>query len=90
MNPREKIEKRIDSFRDKMTDMQIELCAQPAISPESGGEGEVKKAEILIDFLKKNGFSGVEVIKAPDLDAPSGYRPNILALFKGKNSSKTI
>ncbi len=90
MTKLKKIEKKIDSYRDEMIDMQIKLCALPAISPASGGEGEVKKAEVLTDFLKKNGFSDIKVIKAPDLDAPSGYRPNILAFFKGKSSSKTI
>ena len=90
MTQLKKIAKRIDSYRDEMIDMQIRLCALPAVSPASGGEGEVKKAEVLIDFLKKNGFSDIEVIKVPDLDAPSGYRPNILAFFKGKSTSKTI
>jgi succinyl-diaminopimelate desuccinylase len=90
MTKLEKITKRIDNYRNEMTDMQIKLCAEPSISPASGGEGEVAKAEILIGFLKKNGFSNIEVIKAPDLDAPAGYRPNILAFFKGKSSSKTI
>ncbi len=90
MSEMEKIANKIDNFRDEMIDFQIKLCATPAIAPGSGGEGEAKKAEILLDFLKKNGFSHIEVIKAPDLDAPAGYRPNILALYKGKSSSKTI
>ncbi len=86
----EKIIKRIDSFRDEMVDMQLKLSSVPAISPASGGEGEAKKAEVLLDFLKENKFYSAELIKAPDLDVPSGYRPNILALFKGKSSLKTI
>ena len=90
MTELEKIISRIDSFRDEMIDFQIQLCAIPAIAPASGGEGEVQKAEVLLDFLKKNGFSSIDVIKAPDLDAPTDYRPNILALYKGKDSSKTI
>jgi len=90
MTELKKIEKRIDSYRDEMIDIQIKLCALPAISPASGGEGEVEKADVLVDFLKKNGFSDIKVIKASDLDSPSGYRPNILAFFKGKSSSKTI
>ena len=81
MSQMEKIANRIDSFRDEMIDKQIKLCSLQAISPASGGEGEEKKAELLLDFLNKNGFSNIEVIKAPDLDASSGYRPNILALF---------
>lgn len=90
MSEQEKIANRIDSFRDEMIDFQIKLCASPAIAPASGGEGEAQKAEVLLDFLKKNGFNPIEVIKAPDLDAPAGHRPNILALYKGKSSSKTI
>lgn len=85
-----KIIDRISSFRNEMIDMQIKLSALPAIAPESGGEGEAKKAEFLIEFLKSMKFQSFDVIKAPDLDAPSGYRPNILALYKGKNSAKTI
>ncbi len=90
MDRMNKIAGRIDSFRDEMIDMQIRLCSFPAISPASGGEGELKKAECLLEFLNANGFSDISVIKAPDLDAPSGYRPNILALYKGKSSAKTI
>ncbi|UCE39988.1 MAG: M20 family metallo-hydrolase [Candidatus Aminicenantes bacterium] len=90
MDRMNEIAERIDSFRDEMIDMQIRLCSYPAISPASGGEGEVKKAEFLLEFLNANGFSDVTVIKAPDLDAPAGYRPNILAIYKGKNSAKTI
>jgi len=85
----DKITKRIDSFRDEMIDMQIKLCGIPAISPQSGGEGEAQKAEFLLEFLKKNGFQHIEFIKAPDLDTPAGYRPNILAIHRGKNSSRT-
>ena len=85
-----KIAKRIDSFRDEMIDMQIRLSSIPAMSPQNGGEGEAKKAEILLKFLKKNGFQHIDFIKAPDLDTPVGYRPNILAVYNGKNSSKTI
>lgn len=85
----EKIIKRISTFRDEMIDMQVKLSSIPAISPGSGGEGETKKAEALLGFLKENKFDSIELIKAPDLDVPSGYRPNILALFKGKSSSKT-
>lgn len=85
-----KISRRIDSFRNEMIDMQIKLCSSPAMSPVNGGEGESKKSEILLQFLKENGFQHIDLIKASDLDVPSGYRPNILTLFKGKNHSKTI
>jgi succinyl-diaminopimelate desuccinylase len=86
----EKIAKRLESFRNEMINLQIQLCAAPAISPSSGGDGEGKKADILLNFLKKTNSADIEVIKAPDLDAPAGHRPNILAFFEGKDSSKTV
>lgn len=80
----------IENFRDDMIELQIKLCAIPAISPASGGRGESDKAEVLLDFCREIGFDSVDVIKAPDLDAPSGYRPNIIARSKGESQEKTI
>lgn len=86
----EKISRRIDTFRDEMIDMQIQLCSIPAISPTSGGKGEAAKADALLKFLDKTGFEDITMAKAPDLDADAGYRPNILAYYRGKKSTKTI
>lgn len=86
----DKICRRIETYRDLMIDTQLKLCALPAISPASGGEGEAAKAEFLLDFLRTNGFKKIQVSKAPDLEAPAGYRPNILALYMGKSSKKTV
>ena len=86
----EKIMRRIETYRDDMIDLQIKLCSFPAIAPESGGEGEAKKAEVLLDFLKINKIKNVEIINAPDLDASCGYRPNIIAKYPGLSSQKTI
>jgi succinyl-diaminopimelate desuccinylase len=84
------ISRRIDRYRNAMVDLQIKLCANPAVSPESGGEGESKKSSVLLDFIKDCGFYEVNVIEAPDLEVPSGCRPNILARFKGGHPGKTI
>lgn len=90
MDEFQKIGRRIESYRNEMIDMQIKLCSLPAMSPVNGGEGESQKAEVLHQFLKKIGFQKIDVIKASDLDVPPGYRPNLLAILKGKNPSKTI
>jgi len=86
----DRLARRIEQFRDEMIDLQMKLCALPAIAPSSGGEGEAKKAEYLVDWLKANRFVDVTVIKAPDLDAPAGCRPNILAYFRGKSQARTV
>jgi succinyl-diaminopimelate desuccinylase len=93
MNPTgtfDRLTRRIEQYRDDMVDLQMRLCAIPAIAPSSGGEGEAKKADFLIEFLKENGFVDIALIKAPDLDAPAGYRPNVLAYYRGKSSARTI
>jgi succinyl-diaminopimelate desuccinylase len=90
MSESTQIKNRIDSFRDAMIDLQIKLCSLPAIAPENGGEGEAKKAQLLLEFLKESGYDRIDVIKAPDLEAPSGYRPNIIARYKGHSSEKTV
>jgi len=90
MSERERIFQRIHDFRNEMIDLQVKLCSCPAVSPESGGDGEAEKAKILISFLDSCGFDKTDVVKAPDLDTSAGYRPNILARYKGRDSSKTI
>jgi len=84
------LNQRIERFRNSMIDLQIRLSAIPAISPESGGEGEAAKADLLLEYLNGTGFDSIDLIKAPDLDVASGYRPNIIAKIKGESSEKTI
>lgn len=88
-NDFQRVSKRIEQFRDEMVDFQVRLCALPAIAPSSGGEGEARKAEFVASFLRDNGFEGLTLIKAPDLDAPDGYRPNLLAVYKGRSAART-
>ena len=50
----DKIAARLDLFRDEMIDLQIKLASIPAISPASGGEGEARKADFLIAYLRES------------------------------------
>ncbi|MFO7980174.1 MAG: M20 family metallo-hydrolase [Candidatus Aminicenantes bacterium] len=90
MTKLEKVNNRINKYRNEMVDMQIKLCSIPAIAPINGGDGEAKKAEAILELLKEMELDSIKVIKAPDIDAPSGYRPNIIAFHKGESSAKTI
>jgi len=90
MNDFERISKRIESFRDEMIQLQKDLTAIPALDPSNGGEGEAKKADFLKSFLKKMKFSEILEFNCPDPRVPSGYRPNIIAIYKGKSSKKKI
>ncbi len=81
---------RIENLRDEMIDVQLRLCSLPAVAPSSGGEGEARKAEYLQNLLAEIGFQDIALIKAPDNDAPAGYRPNLLAKIKGRSSVRTV
>lgn len=77
----------IENSREEMVKALVNMCKIPAISPESGGDGEDKKATFLLELLKDSGISDVEVIKVEDDRVTCGYRPNIIATIKGTDNS---
>jgi succinyl-diaminopimelate desuccinylase len=85
----EKVKQRIELYRDAMIRMQIELTAIPALSPDSGGQGEYDKARYLLEKLRALGFEHIQEIDAPDGRVSSGVRPNILVTQPGKRPDKT-
>ncbi|MFP4364840.1 MAG: M20 family metallo-hydrolase [Spirochaetia bacterium] len=87
MSPQEQLFQFIESSKSNMINLEKQLCAIPALSPDNGGEGEWDKAEFLIDFLKKNGIEKIERYDAPDARAKNGMRPNIVATIDGVNDS---
>jgi succinyl-diaminopimelate desuccinylase len=72
-----------------MIQMQIELTAIPALSPDSGGQGEYEKARYLKEKLTSLGFTQIREINAPDGRVASGIRPNLLVMHPGKRADKT-
>jgi len=69
---------RVARSRDAMVSTLAELCRIPAVGPESGGEGEGKKAAALQVMLKDLGLR-VERFDSPDDRVPGGKRPNLVA-----------
>lgn len=86
----EKLSHAIDEQKDLCIELEKLLTKNVAISPESGGKGELAKCLILEDFLKKHGFCNFERFDAPDENAEGGIRPNLLVTVNGKSSSKRI
>jgi succinyl-diaminopimelate desuccinylase len=60
------------------------MCARPAVSPVSGGEGEFDKALYIEAFLRNRGID-IMRIDAPCAEAKGGVRPNVIATIPGKN-----
>jgi len=76
--------------KDKMIELERLLCSVPALAPDSGGDGELKKCEALQAYLKKLGFTQFERFDAPDTRVSSGIRPNLVVTIPGKDDSKRI
>lgn len=80
----------INSDIKKMIELQTLLTSIPAIAPESGGEGEIKKCEALEKYLKEIGFTDFARYDAKDSRVPSGIRPNLVVTIPGEKSDFNI
>jgi succinyl-diaminopimelate desuccinylase len=74
---KEKIFSYIDNAEALAVELETELCRRPALAPQSGGEGELDKAEYLEGWLTANGFD-FRRIDISDKRAKNGIRPNIV------------
>ena len=81
---------RIDSYRDAMIELQIGLCAIPAIGPENGGDGELLKADFLKQRLIDLGFKNFQHYNAQDERVTSRTRPNFVTIIEGQNKSQFV
>jgi len=85
-----KIFKAIDLQKELLVSLQRDLTALPAIAPESGGDGEAAKAELLIKYLKAFKLGKIELIEAPDSRVSSGKRPNLLLTAEGLQPAQRL
>jgi len=86
-NLEKKVLEEIENLKESCISDFVEILKIPAISPEYGGEGEYKKAEKILQILKKKyNFDSIKVI--PAFDKYKKERPNILAFYNGKTKRK--
>jgi succinyl-diaminopimelate desuccinylase len=71
-------------------ELETELTKRPAIAPDSGGTGELEKAEFLAQWLADKGITTLERHDAPDPRAKGGVRPNLVATIPGGDDSKRL
>jgi succinyl-diaminopimelate desuccinylase len=82
---------KIEGYRDEMIALQKELTAIPALSPVNDGDGEAKKATFFKGWLEREKiFDTITQYDSPDAGVPSGIRPNLVAVLKGKSSTRRI
>ncbi|MGA1873781.1 MAG: M20 family metallo-hydrolase [Thermoplasmatota archaeon] len=80
---KKKVDAWIDEHIEEMVEFTRDILSIPAIAPESGGEGEMTKAERLLEVISGWGFDSIERYDAPDERVPGGLRPNVLLRIKG-------
>ncbi|MDR3282555.1 MAG: M20 family metallo-hydrolase [Candidatus Methanoplasma sp.] len=79
---REEVLNKIRESREDMVRIMSEMIRIPALAPVNGGDGEGRRADMLLRHLK--GYDSVERIDVPDNTNPRVMRPNILAKKNGK------
>ena len=90
MTLKEKAFKWLDGAADGIVELETLLSSIPAIAPESGGQGEMRKAEALIGWLGSKGIHEIERHDAPDPRVPGGKRPNVIATVPGASDSGRV
>ncbi len=90
------LQKYIRLQKKGMVALESLLTSNPALAPENGGQGELKKAEALIAWLKENGFDGskgevkIERFDSPDNRVESKIRPNIVVTIPGESDEYSV
>ncbi len=86
----DKIEKKVADFREDMKNDLMEMLKIPALSPENDGDGEMERAEFIMELIKGFGFDKIERYDAPDPRVSSGKRPNIVAIKEGGTDQNVV
>lgn len=82
---------KIDSYHNDAIELQKQMTAIPALSPENGGDGEKIKSDFLREWVERElRPDEVQEFHAPDERVSCGYRPNLVAKFNGRSNTKTI
>lgn len=80
----------IERQKIEMAQALMELIRIPAIAPENGGQGELKKSKKLMQILENVGFDKIERYDAEDERVPSKKRPNIIAYYYGEDIAEKL
>jgi succinyl-diaminopimelate desuccinylase len=84
---KEKLFSFIDDSAALAIELETALTGIPAISPDSGGEGELEKCLFLESWLRAQGIGHLERQDAPDGRAKGGVRPSLIATLPGRSDA---
>lgn len=81
---------KIDELETECVDFLARICAIPALGPENQGTGEMEKYRVIRDTVVALHPEQAVEVHAPDERVPDGVRPNLLAVFEGTDTSRTL
>ena len=80
----------IEKIKDEIIEAEKKFISINSVNPRAGGPGEKEVAEWLESYLKTLNFDEIKRYDAPDDAVDYGFRPNIVALYKGTNPERTV
>jgi succinyl-diaminopimelate desuccinylase len=86
----ERVGRRLDELREECVEFLVRICSIPALGPDNQGTGEMEKYLVIRETVRSLGPDEEIEVHAPDDRVPDGVRPNLLALFRGGDGSKTL
>ena len=86
----QRIVQRIEELRNESVNFLARICSIPALGPDNNGTGEMAKYLAVKNEVLKIGPDEIIEIPAPDNRVPDQVRPNLLVIFKGKDTSRTL
>jgi len=86
----DKIRSYLEERRESMVKTLCDLVSIPALSPEAGGDGEMKKAKMLVRKAKELGLPLPRWYDCPDWRVGDGARPNLAITLEGEDKSRTF
>lgn len=81
---------RLDVMRDECVSFLARICSIPALGPDNGGTGEMAKYIPVRNMVMSMSPDMVVEVHAPDERVPDKVRPNLIALFNGRDTSRTL
>ncbi len=86
----ERLEQRINNYRDEMIQFQKELTAVVALGPDNGGQGEWARAHFLREKIESFGLTDFSEYHAEDQRVPEGTRPNFVVRLAGEQAHPAV
>ncbi|QTA38770.1 M20 family metallo-hydrolase [Thermosipho ferrireducens] len=84
------IAKKVENLYDEIVESMKTFISINSVNPRTDGPGEKEVAEWLESLISNWGFDEIKRYDAPDNAVEYGFRPNIVALYKGTEAKRTL